>query len=378
MKQQKINQGRKTFLTRGKSAIFIASFLVVYFLLLVFSDENLFTPIKDVWQAQFVLNFICVLMMIPIIYFVANEITNLCFPGHFAVFVYTACALFVLTMGSSIFLIGGRYGLWEIRWALWQGPHLWEGFALYLIICLSGVVFFTIISTLVWIIMSRHIIYVGRKTRVWYPLLVFILNTFFVGFIYTTIIHGWSSFMFLIIASVGCDVFAYLGGTHFGRHKLAPKISPKKTWEGLVFGEGITLVICLGVVGLLFIPGIEKTNHPLYCFLGCQSCHIYNNGVLMNHEPYYWIIYVLAFIVLINISVSGDLFFSWVKLRFNIKDFSNLIPGHGGMLDRLDALIFIFTFYFLVTVIIQLAYVAITKDPYGINFLWTRDIKYVF
>ncbi|MCQ3908248.1 MAG: phosphatidate cytidylyltransferase [Mycoplasmoidaceae bacterium] len=54
------------------------------------------------------------------------------------------------------------------------------------------------------------------------------------------------------------------------------------------------------------------------------------------------------------VSIFGDLFFSFIKRRFNIKDFSNLLPGHGGILDRLDAPILVFTFYFLITVIMQL------------------------
>lgn len=370
MTKQKKQQEKQTFLARSRSGIFIAIFYVAYFLLLVFSDPNVFPPIENVWQAQFILNFACVLMMVPIVYFVAHEITNICFPGHKAVFIYTALALFVLTMGSSIFLLGGRHDIWHFE--------IGDEFVWYLEICLAGIVFFTLVSTLVWIIMSRHIVYVGRKTRIWYPLLVFILNTFFVAFTYTSIIHGWSAFMFLIMASTGCDLFAYLGGRKFGKHKLAPTISPNKTWEGLICGMVVTLIICLLTVAILFIPDIEHKNHSLYCFVGCQSCSVYDNRVLRNLQPYFWAIYVFTFIALMTVSVCGDLFFSWVKRRFNIKDFSNLIPGHGGMLDRLDALIFIFTFYFLVTVIIQLGMYAIPNDQSGLRFLWTRNPIFVF
>lgn len=368
MNKKQIEQRKRTFFTRTKSGIFIGGFYVVYFLLLVFSDPNLFNPIQNHWQAQFILNFFCVLMMVPIIYFVAHEITKLCFPGHKAVFIYTALALFVLTIGTSIWLLGSRYLGW--------GDRVENNFMWHIIICLSGIVFFTLVSTLVWIIMSRHIVYVGTKTRVWYPLLVFIINSFFVGFIYTSTIHGWSAFMFLILASTGCDVFAYVGGSIFGKHKLAPKVSPKKTWEGLLFGVGVTLAICLGVVGILFIPNIEADNHALYSFLGCQCCSKDGPNGLINLQPYYWGIYIFAFLVLMAVSVCGDLFFSFVKRRFSIKDFSNLLPGHGGMLDRLDALIFIFTFYFIVTVIIQLCMVNNNSD--GLNFLWERSQNFVY
>lgn len=369
--KKQIQEKRQTFFTRTKSAIFVASFYVVYMLLLFFSNHNWFSPITNHEKAQFILNFFNVLMIVPIIVFVAKEISDLCFPGHKAIFYYTAAALFTLTIGASIFLLGTKYNFFGTE--LTPYPTDYDNFTFFLIISLSGIVFFTLLSTLVWIIMARHIVYVGKKTRAWFPLLVFILNTFFVGFVYTTIIHTWTTYLFLMATSVLCDVFAYIGGTNFGVHKMAPKISPKKTWEGISFGVGITLVImCIVIALFCYIPGAENKAHSLYCFLGCQTCQFEVGGQLINKQPYYWAIYIPVILVIMVVSIGGDLFFSFVKRRFNIKDFSNLIPGHGGILDRLDALIFTFTFYFLTTVIIQLIALFAFGNKAGLEFLWNE------
>lgn len=371
--KKQIQERKQTFFTRTKSAIFVASFYVLYLLLLFFSNRNWFSPIAEHEHIQFILNFFNVLMIVPIIVFVAKEISNLCFPGHKAIFYYTASALFILTMGASIFLLGTKYHFFGTQ--LTPYPSNYDNFAFFLIISLSGIVFFTLLSTLVWIIMSRHIVYVGRKTRIWFPLLVFILNTFFVGFIYTTIIHTWTTYLFLMATSVLCDVFAYIGGSSFGKHKMAPTISPKKTWEGVSFGVGVTLVIvCCLICLFAYIPGLEAKNHSLYCFLGCQSCKMTIAGECINTQPYYWAIYIPVILVIMVVSIFGDLFFSFVKRRFNVKDFSNLIPGHGGILDRLDALIFTFTFYFLITVIIQLILLFGYGNKAGLEFLWNEVV----
>jgi phosphatidate cytidylyltransferase len=107
------------------------------------------------------------------------------------------------------------------------------------------------------------------------------------------------------------DTAAYFAGRQFGRHKLAPAISPGKTWEG-AFGAGIAVGVyywllwwVIAPVSLAAVPALD--------------------GVL-----------VAAMLVL---SVEGDLFESWMKRRAGVKDSGTVLPGHGGVLDRIDGVI---------------------------------------
>jgi len=109
-------------------------------------------------------------------------------------------------------------------------------------------------------------------------------------------------FLFVLIWS--SDTFAYFTGKFFGKHKMAPKISPKKTWEG--FAGGVVLTIILAFF-------IEKL-HP----------DLRGN----------WI--VVGFLVSV-FAPLGDLVESQLKRTFGVKDSGNIIPGHGGILDRLDS-----------------------------------------
>lgn len=129
-------------------------------------------------------------------------------------------------------------------------------------------------------------------------------------------------FVYLFLITMLTDTYAHLGGTLVGKHKLAPKISPNKTWEGSVIG-GVLGTLCaatfyyvaidsgVNVLGLLVVT----------LFLSC-------------------------------LGQLGDLFFSAVKRNHDIKDFSNIMPGHGGVLDRLDSIIFVIIGYILLSGII--------------------------
>lgn len=110
--------------------------------------------------------------------------------------------------------------------------------------------------------------------------------------------------LFLIWSS---DVGAYLSGKLMGKHKLIPQVSPGKSWEGVVGGLILAMLVA-GIGAVYFQPA--------------------------SHVSWF----VLAFITVIS-SVFGDLFISILKRRCNLKDTGALIPGHGGVLDRLDSLI---------------------------------------
>ena len=129
------------------------------------------------------------------------------------------------------------------------------------------------------------------------------------------------AFLFYLFIVWGNDVFAYLTGVSIGKHRMCERISPKKSWEGFV--GGIIGALAMGALGNVVVGG----GYPLW--LG------------------------LAFIVAIS-SVLGDLVESMFKREAGIKDSGSILPGHGGMLDRFDALIISVPFAFVYLVIVMI------------------------
>lgn len=118
------------------------------------------------------------------------------------------------------------------------------------------------------------------------------------------------------------DIGAYFGGKAFGRRKLAPSISPGKSWEGVWSGM---VAVCVLAALWIWVDGN----------LGVDSPSLYSR-LWMGLGPVGMLV-ALAFLV--AMSVVGDLFESLVKRQAGVKDSSQLLPGHGGVLDRIDALL---------------------------------------
>ncbi len=112
------------------------------------------------------------------------------------------------------------------------------------------------------------------------------------------------------------DSAAYFTGRAFGRHKLAPTISPGKTWEGVV---GALVAVAMYAVWLMV--SVAHDNHVLM--------------LAMQASGWAFVPWVLLIAVL---GIEGDLFESWIKRCADAKDSGHLLPGHGGVLDRIDAL----------------------------------------
>jgi phosphatidate cytidylyltransferase len=143
----------------------------------------------------------------------------------------------------------------------------------------------------------------------------FVLSVFYVTFLFSLIglLTELSNYKFWIFLTLGAthlgDTGAYIFGKLFGKHKLAPTLSPGKTIEG-VFGAVIFGMGAAYVVKMIFYPSF----HPI-------------------------LILVLGGLVAI-VGVIGDLSESLLKRGFGVKDMGNMVPGHGGILDRMDSLMF--------------------------------------
>ena len=120
------------------------------------------------------------------------------------------------------------------------------------------------------------------------------------------LVNGFSALMFVLLVVWATDIGGYFAGRSIGGPKLWPRVSPKKTWAGAFGGFGASLLVAVGFAAF----GFGKTG-PL----------------------------LLVSAVLSVVSALGDLFESAVKRRFGVKDSSHLIPGHGGLMDRLDGFV---------------------------------------
>jgi phosphatidate cytidylyltransferase len=136
--------------------------------------------------------------------------------------------------------------------------------------------------------------------------------------------------LYLLLVVWAGDIFAYFVGRSVGRHLMAPRISPKKTWEGAAASLAASLV----VGSLLFTYAL-----PISSFLLRLRLIERRDGLFGLEKPELWPIIILT--IALNVAAQlGDLVESLIKRGAGVKDSGNILPGHGGMLDRIDALLF--------------------------------------
>jgi phosphatidate cytidylyltransferase len=143
----------------------------------------------------------------------------------------------------------------------------------------------------------------------------------------------------LILLCVANDTGGYFAGIFLGKHPMAPSVSPKKSWEG--FAGSILLTCLVGilgshwVLGLPFIPNLSVAANPAYP--GPVWLSVFGSAIGLG--------LLLGFIGAI-VSTIGDLSESLIKRDLGIKDMGSILPGHGGVLDRIDSAIFAAPFIF--------------------------------
>ena len=185
-----------------------------------------------------------------------------------------------------------------------------------------------IVALLVWVVASIFVLLYPKTTKTLFRgpwlrglfgivilaaawLAIVVIRSLLINVDYT--LGAWMLLLMLVIIW-GADVGAYFAGKTWGKTKLAPVVSPNKTWEGALGGLVLAVAVGMAVASLLSLE------------LG-------------------WLKFTVFVIVMVVLSVFGDLFESMLKRQANIKDSSNILPGHGGLLDRLDSTLSVAPFF---------------------------------
>ena len=135
--------------------------------------------------------------------------------------------------------------------------------------------------------------------------------------------HGIFLILFILFSACMTDTCAYFVGSALGKHKLCPEISPKKTVEGAIGG----------VIG---------------CVIGNVGLYAVYDNFFIENSVHNYVPIIIASVIASIVGMCGDLTASLIKRNYGVKDFGNLIPGHGGIMDRFDSILFVAVAFYAV------------------------------
>ncbi|WP_353289871.1 phosphatidate cytidylyltransferase [Ureaplasma ceti] len=333
---------------RVTSSLVMVVFLVVLYILGVLADRvSGWSPINTLGQT--ICGWLFLIFLLPLIFVAAKEICNIFFKFKAIPYLVVLINMIVLVYAPTLVYFLKYYGYISLPIGTFYIP-----------ITITNIFAITLAAAIVFVVINTTILLavygiINFKNWVILNLLTGVVSGFFLGTYFFMLTRGFLTLLWLMLLVFGSDIFAYFGGVMFGKHKMSPKISPKKTWEGF----GISLVVTVGC-GLLILLGfsfIKHTPDVLSQILGVQFQHAtsYINSNQMANKPYWWVSMFFITIGICLLSVFGDLAFSWFKRKYRIKDYGNLIPGHGGIIDRIDSHSVVISFYFVLSFFIALA-----------------------
>lgn len=258
-----------------------------------------------------------------------------------AFFPILGCLLYLVPVGTQLVLEDGIfiYNYSRTLIAVLANPFL----QIFSLLAVIGIMFFSLklikIATIdaIWITLIAIIIVFGIKGFTNICLSVNYTEEVNQG--YDAIKFGYLTGFWIWMGIILTDSFAYVFGVKFGKHKIAPVISPQKSWEGAIGGFVSSIII---LSAFAFAIYFSNSDYKVFNDYNAES---FGKGRLIT-------LYVLFAILISVVCQFGDLFFSFVKRKVGIKDFSNLIPGHGGVLDRLDSFMIVFCLIFIMTLFV--------------------------
>lgn len=329
---------KKTFKSRSISSIFILLIMAVSFALSIMSD------VRWGWAGTIglvgsqVFGFFQMFLMLAVIILVSIEITNLHFYKN-----HTAYIIVLLSNIIFTYLPTMMYFLPNFNFINSDSYNVFLTFSFTVLGC---VIFIPLVN--MFYLWTQGLLEF-RKAFI-HIILIFLTSIFCLSWMYFSFVKGWLTIILLYAVCSGTDVFAYLGGMLFGRKKMSNYISPNKTIGGGIIGVfGATLVCMIFMLVFTVVPESYNVLGNFFGIILANTGSIGENTSVFVNSAYWWITILVIFLILAVLSIVGDLSFSYIKRLYQIKDYSNLIPGHGGVLDRIDSLSFVVGSYMLFT-----------------------------